>query len=234
MLLYEFDTIAYHDKLNPKLWDAHHNLWPEVREALTKISEHFQDDLDLPDLQIHDVVIRGSNANYNYTKYSDIDLHLITDVDLYADPDMAEKYFNAKKNLWNNAHDVLIHDTDVEVYVEDDDEHNESQGTYSILHDQWLSEPSHNPPNINEREVKQKVQDYVNQIDRAIEDGISPDTIDEVAHLKDKIWKMRQAGLEANGEFSIENMVFKVLRNQGFLDRLLSAKSDAEDQEMSL
>ena len=237
MFLCEFDNLvsshlAYHDSLNPKFWDDNNMLRPEIREALLRIAEEFEKDLDLDSMDVQDIVLTGSIVNYNWTKYSDIDLHLVTDLDVYSDPELAEKYFNAKRNLWNRVHDIEIHDTDVEVYVEDNDDPPESKGRYSVMNDEWLSEPSYDPPTINDREVNQKAEDLMRQIDRLL--NSDPTDPNDITRFKEKIWKMRRAGLEKDGENSVENLVFKILRNSGYLDKILKAENKTIDQSLSL
>ena len=53
-------------------------------------------------------------------------------------------------------------------------------------------------------------------------------------NLKNKIKKYRQSGLDSNGEFSTENLVFKVLRNTGYLEKLVSMKNEYLTKELSL
>jgi hypothetical protein len=234
MLLFELDNyvsgnVVYNDMLNPKIYGDDGNMRPEVHKALMAVADNFINDIDHPDLVIHDIILTGSSANYNWTKFSDIDLHLISDVDVFADPHMAEKYFNAAKNVWNNNHDVTIRGLDVEVYVEDNDEHNESLGRYSVLNNEWISKPVHNRPVFDEDAVNRKVRYLMREID-AVVDGHPID----IEHIKKKIWDMRKAGLAKGGEFSVENLAFKVLRNMGYLDKIRKALDDAEDEELSI
>ena len=234
MLLFELDNyvddhIGYNDTLNPKIYDEDGNMRPEVNAALMAVAENFIDDLQHPDLVIHDIVLTGSSANYNWTKYSDIDLHLISDVDVFSDPELAEKYFNAAKNVWNNQHDVAIRGLDVEVYVEDDDEVNHSLGRYSVMNDEWIRKPVHNKPVFDKDAVNRKARYLIKEIERAL-DGDKAD----LEHVKDKIWKMRKAALAREGEFAVENLAFKVLRNLGYADKVLKGIRDAEDADMSV
>jgi len=147
MLLFEFenytqDNVVYNDHLNPKIYDEQDNMRPEVHNALMAIADNFITDIDIPEMEILDIILTGSSANYNYTKFSDLDLHLITDVDVMSDPYMAAKYFNAAKNVWNNNHNVTINGLDAEVYVEDNDEHNESLGRFSVMNNDWITKPN--------------------------------------------------------------------------------------------
>ena len=235
MLLFELDNyvsgnVVYNDTLNPKIYDADGNMRPEVHKALMAVSDNFIEDLDLPDMVIHDIILTGSSANYNWTKYSDIDLHLISDVDIFADPHMAERYFKAAKNVWNNLHDVEIRGLDVEVYVEDNDEVNESLGRFSVLNNEWISKPVHNRPVFDEDAVNRKVRYLMKEIDHVM-DSNDPT---EIEHIKSKLWNMRNAALARAGEFSVENLAFKVLRNMGYAQKILDAIRGAEDDEMSI
>ena len=69
----------FHDKLNPDLWE-NNRLKPEVRLALFKIAREFIKFINVEDIKLTDITVSGSNASFNYTPVSDIDLHLIADV----------------------------------------------------------------------------------------------------------------------------------------------------------
>jgi len=45
---------------------------------------------------------------------------------------------------------------------------------------------------------------------------------------------LRQSGLENEGEFGVENLAFKLLRNEGDLDKLNDAHLQAVDNDLSL
>lgn len=239
MLLFEFENLVpgnvnYNDTLNPKLYDDSGNMHPEVHAALMAVAENFVTDIDLPDMVVHDIILTGSSANYNWTKYSDVDLHLISDVDVFADPHMATKYFGAAKNVWNNNHDVDIRGLDVEVYVEDNDESHQSLGRFSVMNNEWISKPVHNKPVFDEDAVNRKVRYIMAEIDALMQDD---DAVEDIEHLKKKIWLMRGEGLHrkvAGGEYSVENLAFKILRNMGYLDKIREALDNAEDRELSV
>ena len=52
--------------------------------------------------------------------------------------------------------------------------------------------------------------------------------------LLDKIKRMRKAGLAEGGEFSVENLVFKKLRDNGVIEKLMKIKNDEIDKKLSL
>lgn len=225
------DTIQYHEDLNPAVW-VQKAMRPEVREALLKIAGVFLDHLKVPGLRVDDVVLTGRNAGYNWTKLRDIDLHLIVDFDTYRDqcPGLLQDYFDAKKRIWNDARDITIHGFPVELYVEDRKEPAVSQGEYRVLRDEWLRKPTFDPPRINDRAVRKKIQHFVHLIDH-LPPCRHPEVIEKV---KAKIWGMRKAGLAQGGEGRVENIAFKVLRNTGYLEKLIRCHAQAIDKELSL
>lgn len=222
-------NVAYHEELNPRAW-AGDQLRPEVQVKLLQIAKRFVDYLEIPGFRVLDVVLTGSMANYNWTQYSDFDIHVVTNyADLQCD-DLAEAFYQAKKKIWNDAHDITIHGHEAELYVEDINEPPVSAGMYSLLHNEWVKKPSYDPPEINDAAVNSKVQDLVKQIEVALKSDQAAD----VQRVTDKIRQMRRSGLDSAGEFGTENLAFKVLRNLGYLNRLSKAYLHKQDSELSI
>jgi hypothetical protein len=221
-------NIAYHDQLNPEVWN-NTDLRVDVQYKLLEIARRFIEYLEVPNFKLVDVILRGSLVNYNYTQYSDFDLHIVTDFSV-LDCDITEAFYLAKKKIWNDEHDITIKGHEVELYVEDKAAKNISEGTYSVLDSKWLRTPKHNPPAINDRAVSAKARDLMTQINRAVRAG----SVEDITRLQDKIRAMRQAGLDSSGEFSTENLAYKIIRNKKFLDKLYKTKNSKVDQELSL
>ena len=137
-------NIAYHRTLNQDVWKGR-ELRPEVRYKLLTVAKHFLEYLDVPDFKLLDIYLRGSLANYNYTDFSDFDLHLVTDFET-VNCDLAEAFFKAKKQLYNDQHDIYIKGHEVELYVEDKDEQSASETLYSLLDDRWIKPPKFKRP----------------------------------------------------------------------------------------
>lgn len=235
MLLREFtlesvvdQAILFHKDLNPKLWKQN-QLDQKVRYKLLRIAKHFIDFIDIPNIRLKDITISGSNAAYTYTEFSDIDLHLVVDVPLAAQYHL-KPLFDAKKNQYNFTHDVKIHGIDVEVYVQPSTDTHHSAGIYSVLDDQWLSKPQAVKVNINDNDVELKVKNYLNKIKMALRSK----ELDQANDIKNEINKLRKTGLEREGEFSVENIAFKVLRAKGYIDQLRQHIYDLEDMALSL
>lgn len=223
-------TAAYHDELSPAAWNGT-EMRPEVRVRLIEIAQLFVEYLDVEGFEVYDVVLTGSLANYNWTEYSDFDLHVVTDYkDLQCD-DLAEAFYRAKKTIWNNQHDITIYNHEVELYVEDINEPPVSGGVFSVLNGEWLKTPDHKNPNINDTAIVRKVQEFQDQIERSIATADDPE---DLKRLTDKLRNMRQAGLADGGEFSVENLAFKTLRNMGIIKALHDAYIEKQDDTMRI
>ena len=101
-------SINLKKSLNPKIWENPDNpkkskLKPEIRERLIQIGNEFLEFVDL-DLIISDMILMGSLANYNWSEYSDFDLHIVADFSQYSEKqkELYEKLFSLKKLIFNN------------------------------------------------------------------------------------------------------------------------------------
>jgi hypothetical protein len=219
------DTITINRRLNPKIWN-NSVLKSEVTEKLIEIAQAFEEFIGV-DLNIIDYTITGSNANYTWTEYSDLDLHLIVAGEV---TDQARELFNAKKALWGEQHNITIKGLPVETYVQGEDEPHHSTGVYSIAKNKWLTEPKKIKPQIDDAAVEAKKDSLLHDIETAL---LSKE-LNKLRTVKEKITKMRKAGLERAGEWSTENLVFKILRNLGLIDQVADMIRELEDQELSL
>lgn len=217
--------VSVNKRLNPKIWKDN-TLDPKVRLKLLEIAKVFKKFLGI-DIKIVDVTITGSNANYTWTEYSDLDLHLIVPGE--PTPEQRE-LFNAKKSLWAEQHNITVKGLPVEVYVQGAEEPHHSTGVYSLIKNQWVHEPKKVKPNVDDAAVKAKKESVVHDIETAL---IGQD-LTQLRLVKEKITKMRKAGLERTGEWSTENLAFKVLRNLGLIDKIAEKIRELEDEELSL
>jgi hypothetical protein len=145
------------DELNPKIWDEGQKMKSDVRKTLLKIADDYFESLELPKVDIEDVTMTGSLANYNWSKYSDVDLHIVVDYnDIPVDEDLVQDFLKSKSSNWNKEHDVTIYGYDVELYVQDINEPHHSTGVYSILKDEWVTKPKKQKISFNDKSVKEK------------------------------------------------------------------------------
>ncbi len=227
--------------LCPTVWDLDENppqLKNEVKLNLIKVSELFRDFIGV-DFFVEDVIMTGSLANYNWSKFSDVDLHLVVDFTQF-DEDKLELYtelFKVKKTIFNNVHNIKIYGFDVEVYVQDSNESHFSSGVYSVLYDEWIVKPKHEKIDVDKKILKDKINQWVNIIDGVKEttEDISAEESKEIINkYRDKLKKFRSCGLEKGGEFSYENIVFKYLRRSGHIEKLFNLENQILDKELSL
>jgi predicted nucleotidyltransferase len=225
------------EDLNRDIWDENDKLKPEIAEKLLKIARDFYEGLDLA-APILDITITGSIANYNWTEKSDIDLHILIDyAAVNEDIELVKKYLSEAKTNWNKNHEIMIKDHEVEVYVQDNNEPHHSTGVYSILNDEWIIKPERAEFQVSEDDVKKKNQYFIDAIDsiqKTKEDGKYEEAYGDSDRLTDKLRIYRQSGLETGGEFSVENLVFKTLRNSDYIGKLYDIKRGAYDAIMSV
>jgi hypothetical protein len=224
------DPVGHNTVLNPKLWEGSDRLKSEVRGALLKIAEDFYRYVDLP-FTVVDVVITGSNVNYNYTNQSDIDLHLIADFDSVDCDREAAELFDTKRHLYEREHDIEIYGIPVGLYVENQDTPGVSAGTYSVQDDEWIKQPSKVQPDYDPAEVKHMTQVWQTVIQHATQTGDLQVCRNTVKLLR----KYRQLGLQQpQGEFSTANLVYKVLRNDDTLRGISALVDRLHSQQLSL
>lgn len=218
-------SVEFHDELNPALWE-NNEIKLDVQVRLLEIAKKFIKFLNVSDLKLVDIYFMGSNAAYVYTHFSDIDLHIIVD-----DPDESLKeLYDAKKRLWNDQHDISIKGYDVELYVQDIKDPNASMGIYSLLQNKWIKKPEKVEATIDDASVQQKFKYLARKIDR----GIRKRDLNYLDNIATEIKTLRKSGLQRAGEFSVENLAFKELRNGGYLEKLSDARQELEDKALSL
>lgn len=232
------DSFQLKPSLNPEFWDRE-VLKEDIRVQLMKIAQEFFDGLDSPEnLVIKDVIFTGSLANYNWSKFSDVDMHIIVDFStIDAEEEFIKILFDSYKNLWNKNHNITIKGYDVELYLQDIKETLSANAVYSIKRNKWLLKPEKEKLKINRNIIKKKAVsffDKLKDIKKIYTDGNYQKALDKSQELKDKIKKYRKSGLESGGEFSLENLVFKVLRRTPFMEVLNDINSKSYDQIMSI
>ena len=232
------NSFVLRDSLNAKLWDGD-KLKSEIRKKLLVIAKNFFKDLELePNVQLKDITLTGSISNYNWSKFSDVDLHLRLDFkQIDDDSDFVKNYVLAKKTLWNNKHDIKIHGFPVEVYVENLGDIHVASGLYSILKDEWIVVPKKKELQIDLDDIRSKAEGYLGSVpilQKMMKDGKYEEVVEMVEKIQEKLKRMRSSGLERGGEFSVENLAFKALRRSPFIADILKMKIDSYDKKMSM
>lgn len=238
------------DKLNPKIWylpnekyvgdtkGQQEKMRPEIRKRLVLISKYFIDSFNF-DLKIKDIIVTGSLVNYNWSKYSDVDLHILIDFKQFPtkQQETYKELLNLKKTIFNLKYDITVKGFDVEVYAQDDSESHFSTGTYSIKSDKWINYPKKENVKIDNQAIASKSSQWMKLIEVAVQEskeGNLEEGLEILKKCREKLKKFRQSGLEKKGEFSNENLVFKVLRRNGSIEKLMDAQSDLMNQKLTM
>jgi len=220
--------------LSEKIWEKNMKMKNDIRDSLLRIADSFIDYLGVA-LDVKDITITGSYANYNYTPYSDIDLHIIVNYDELTDvEDLPKEFFHAKKSFWNDRHDIKIKGVEVELYAQDEKEPHSSTGVYSVEKDIWLVKPRKFKTKIDNQSIKEKYKKIKKEIDEIINNQKNEIDITNVESMIDKIRKMRKSGLEKGGEMSDENLTYKILRNDGYIQKLFDLKDKLFDNDLTI
>lgn len=225
------ESIERHETLNSKLFDENNKLKEDVREALLNVKDEFLKDLSenkIP-LRVIDIWLVGSNASFNYTDKSDIDLHIIANLDdVCEDTCLLQILYNYVKASFNRRHDISIKGLPVEVYIQDVNSNSVSNGIYSLQEDEWIKFPEQLPEYETDTTKLVGLQDLLriyNTLDRT--------NIEQIKSLIDYAYIIRQKGL-VEGEFSDGNLSFKEFRNLGYLDELKDLVAELRSKELSL
>ena len=230
------------DELNSKIWEKKGNSYsmkPEVRKKLLETSNIFIDFLGV-EILVTDIIMIGSLVNYNWSKYSDIDLHIVVNFNQFPtnSQDLYVEFFDLKKVIFNQKHNIKMFGYDVECFVQSESETTFSSGIYSILYDMWVNEPKKlDKTNIDKELIKEKAKQWMRIIDGVV-DNIEDEDPEEIKSIvkkyKEKLKNFRNCGLEKGGEMAIENLVFKLLRRNGYIEKLYDLPTEIIDKKLSM
>ena len=228
MRILELDLgFEQHNELNPLLWQGE-DLRPEVKMALLKIAKDFIEYVEVP-FEVKDLVLTGSQLGYYYTKHSDLDLHIIVDFDTVNCDREAAELFDTKRLLYKKQYDISIHGVPVEVYIEDSNFPAVS-ATYSLGKGGWKVKPDRQPEEIDSDEIIRMSKIWSTVIGKAIESN----DLETGRKVLKMLRNYRKLGLKQTGEYGIENLVYKTLRNSKIIENLMKMIGDLHDQSLSI
>ena len=231
------------DELNSKIWikvkGDNYVISQKVREKLLEIAYEFIEFLNV-DIIVSDVHLTGSLANYNWSQYSDFDLHIIADFEQFPKNklELYKELLTLKKTIFNSDQNIKIYGYDVELYVQDENEEHTSSGVYSLISNEWIETPKKEKFEVNKSVLKKKIDQWTEKIDKILESAEEEKDLQKskkiIDNLKTKLKEYRKIGLEKGGEMSYENLVFKYLRRSGHIEKLFSFKKERLDKGLSL
>lgn len=234
------------EDLAPRIWDGEGNLNPKVRLRLLDIADDFWEFVNLTWVKPSGIILTGSICNFNWSKYSDIDLHLIVDFDeIDEKTEFVRDYLDSKKNEWNNEHsELMILGFPVELYVQNLNEMPQSGGIYDLEENEWVKKPNSEdikPIGLDKFSIKDKAAEIMTIIDdmyTVLESTSDLHEIEEIgenaSYLWKKVKKMRKTSLEKNGESGAGNIVYKILRRTEYLNKLWKLSTIIYDRKNSI
>lgn len=243
----DFDLSSFkpQKQLNPKIW-INGKINSRVRLRLLDIADDFISSLEVDWVKPDDIILTGSLANYNWSKFSDFDLHILMDFKKVDDrTNFVKDYFDSKKNLWNEKHENLkIYGFPVEVYVQDTNEEHTASGIYSLERNEWIKEPEQNrikAIKLDKFLIKEKVLKFMKAIEKLEIQYEHANTEDELERIAEKskaifdyLKRLRRESLKSGGEMSSGNIIYKCLKRFLFLKKLIDIKTDTYDKINSI
>ena len=231
----DVSSIKMNDTLNPLIWKSDDEIKLDVRKTLLLNAKRFIEFTGIENLDFIDIILTGSMANFNYNNISDLDIHIILNFDQISEnKEFVGDFFKLKKQLWAEKLPIQVKGHEVELYFQDAADPHNSSGTYSIARNEWVRKPTKKIVNIDTANVQLKSADLMNAIDDLDSNKNNDNFLKKHESLKNKIKKLRQSGLDTGGEYSSENLAFKVLRNTGYLGKMVDMKHDYLTKELSL
>ena len=239
------DSFKVRDYLENHIWSEDGSLDLGVRNALLDISDDFWESCNIRWVKPKTVLLTGSICNFNWSEFSDVDVHVVVDFsEIHENKEFVQEYFDDKKNDWNNTHDNLtVYGFPVEMYVEDIEANTTSSGIYDLWKNEWLKKPKEGnvePIKLNKYGIKKVASDLMTQVDDLCDmfDGEhDKHKLEEISDEADRISKLfkkiRKVGLK-KGESGSGNIVYKVARRMGYLDKLWKLKTDCYDRINSI
>ena len=225
------EKIEMHSTLNPNIWAEDNHLRLEVKDKLEEIVVEFLTELEENEIPIHilDVHLVGSNASYNYTDQSDLDVHIIVNLeDVTCDPYILNLLYGYFKSYFNNKYDISIHGVNVELYIEDVNTSSISNGIYSLFDDEWVKFPE--KIEVPDVDISKDITPYKNMYDSAMK---SKDGMEAIMLVND-LYLLRRNSLSTDGEYGVGNLIFKEFRNNGWLDNLKDLSNEYKSETLTL
>ena len=249
-----FEDIEKHDTLNQKLFGSDDKLKPEIVSKIKEIVNTFIENLTEDNIKIvvKDIILIGSNVSYNYTKDSDLDIHIIADTkQLDCPTELYSALYSAYRSLFNKNFEIDFYGIPVEIFVETEQTNTVSNGVYSVLKNEWIKHPiQQDIPEIDRPKFDAEFaswEDRYNKIYKLAKDvGLIEDTVTEdltgyetaletkIESFIEDIYQLRKVSIPIGGEYSTGNLIFKEVRNRGYLDLLKQLKNKLKAKQLSL
>lgn len=233
------------DSLNKSLWDKDKNgnwiLDKRAKRKIVSLAKQFYSEFKklLKQRDIYDIQITGSMSNFNYSPDSEIDVHVLVNFDDIDKGNLSD----IKKEVesicfeWDLNNNPKFKGHDIDLFVQDKRDPHEYSALYSVMDDKWIKHPNQEEIEIDDRDVDKKYDSIIFSIERLdtlIKEGTDNDRIKRMykkgLELKTRIQKMKRVYDTKNGSSTIEGMVYKKLKNSGYIEKLIEILSYAYEK----
>jgi hypothetical protein len=231
-------SFKVHEELNPDIWfidNGSYKMIPEIRVSLLNIVDDYKNFVNV-DMEIEDVILTGSLSNFNWSRFSDVELHIVMNFEDKEDS-LLKKYLDSRRIIWNSLRNITVKDFEVEIYVQDEEEPHFASGVYSVMYDEWIVEPKQEEVILDSHKILSKSKQWmeiIDTIETMAETKEIDDSMNDIQRFKDKLKKYRGEGLKDKGEYSYENLAFKFLRRNGYLKKLNDVRNELIDKGLTV
>lgn len=97
------------------------------------------------------------------------------------------------------------------------------------MKNKWIKMPKLEDVCIDKDSITKKYYQLAGEIDAAIKNQ----DLETLKTLSKRLYEMRETGLSTGGEYSVENIVFKLLRSKGYISKLKTIINNLIDKELN-
>lgn len=208
-------------ELDPRLWQKQ-KLRPEVRQRVIEVSDALLSDLNVEDVSIQSIEVRGSNVSFEYDDLADFGVRVFLDTSKYKGniDDLAArvKDYNA---FIESRHEgkIFLYAVPLEVnfYVIRTARLNPVKGVghYSISEDTWMELPTIQESKFERQKMLHDLVGFTSTYNDLISTYFADKRSFDCAQWNDfskDLSKYRNEGIVKSGTRSTENLVYRLLR----------------------
>lgn len=232
-------------KLHPDFFKNDDTMNSQIRMRLLDIADDFIETLEVKWVKPLDIIVTGSIVNYNWSEYSDVDVHIVYDFSkIYKKSEFVKDYFMAKRDAWNKSHENLtMKGFPVEMSVEDVNAPLQSSGVYSIEKNKWVKEPKEmDDSNIDMKGIQKycakqmtKMDKLFTKMDKETDRKKLETLANELESTLDAVHDKRTEGLKTKEkELSNGNIMWKVVKHMGYADKVYDYLNKVYDRRNTI
>lgn len=212
---------TFPSELDPRLW-RNQKLRPEVRQRVIDVAEALLKDLNVQDVSIKSIEVRGSNVSYEYDDSADFGIRVFLDTSKYKGnvDDLAArvKTYNA---FIESRHEgkILLYAVPLEVnfYVIRTARLNPVKGVghYSITENAWMELPTVQESKFDRQQMQKDLTGFITTYNILVTDYFASKRSFDCTRwntFSKTLGKYRNEGIEKSGTRSTENLTYRLLR----------------------